>query len=167
MDRRGREGKVQPIEALLQRAMPQRYDAMEKLEKAARTWESIVGPVLGKQSVPLDIVSGELLIVAENPLVGNRLTMMGGNITRALAERWGLEVTKVKIAVGRLPLKTSPGSGATNRSASSRAASIRVLEEDVNGFSSYCLESQPDFPEDAAESLARLRAFFIKRFGGK
>jgi len=159
--KRGREGKLQPIDVLLKSAMPSRYGAMDKLEKAARAWESVVGPILGKLSVPLDIMNGELLVAAENPLIGNRLTMMGGNIIRTLAERWGLEVMKIKVAVGRLPLKTAPvGSGR-----STSPAHVRVREEDVKEFSSYCIEKLPDFPEDAAESLARLRAFFIKRFG--
>jgi len=165
MEKRSREGKIQSVEALLEQAMPARYDAIEKLGKAARAWESIVGPILGKQSVPLDIVNGELIVAAEGPLVGNQLVMMRGNIARALTERWRLEVAKVKVVVGRLPLKTAPASGSSGRSTS--PASVRVREEDVKEFSSRCLECLPDFPEDAAESLARLRAFFIKRFGKK
>ena len=163
MGRKGREGKIQPIDVLLKNAMPSRYGAMDKLEKAARAWESVVGPVLGKQSVPLDIVNGELLVAAENSLVGNRLTMMGGNIIRTLAERWRFEVMKIKVVVGRLPLKAKPVTSGRSTS----PAFVRVREEDIKEFSSYCIEKLPDFPEDAAESLARLRAFFIKRFGGK
>ena len=153
------------MEALLKRVMPPLYEAREKLEKAAREWKSVVGPVLGKKSVPLDIVNGELLVAAEGPLAGNRLAMMGGNIARILAERWGLEVVKVKVVVGRLPLKTAPRNEPAARSASARSVSVRVREEEINEFLSRCLEILPDFPQDAAESLARLRAFFIKRFG--
>ncbi|MCL2009902.1 MAG: DUF721 domain-containing protein [Synergistaceae bacterium] len=160
MGNRGRERKVQPLEALLRRAMPPGYDAREKLEKAASAWESVAGPVLGRQSVPLDIVNGELLVVVENPLVGNRVAMMGGNIARTMAERWGLEVVKVKVVVGRLPLKSAPRRDACPKC----PVAVHVREEDVKEFSLRCLESLPDFPEDAAESLARLRAFFIKRF---
>jgi len=159
----GRKG-IQPIDVLLKQAMPSQYGAMEKLDKAARAWESVVGPILGRQSVPLDIINGELIVAAENPLIGNRLTMMGGNITRTLAERWRLEITKVKVVVGRLPLKTAPAGGGSR---STSPAAVRVREEDVEEFLSRCTETLPDFPEDAAESLARLRAFFIKRFGKK
>ena len=146
--------------------MPPQYDVMEKLEKAISDWESVVGPILGKQSTPLDIANGELLVLAENPLVGNRVALMGGNVARALAERWGLEVVKVKVVVGRLPLKEPRRkTGSSDSSISRPPAAFRVREEDVREFESRCLGSGPDFPRDAAESLARLRAFFLKRFG--
>jgi len=152
--------RIWSIEELLKQAMPPRLDFMAKLEKAVRDWESVVGQVIGRQSVPLDIVGGELLIAAKSPLVGSRLTMMGGNIIKALAERWGLEVTKVKIVVGSLPLKVTGAGAGKPRT----APLVRVKEEDVKEFSSRCIENLPDFPPEAAESLARLRAFFIKRF---
>ena len=161
MKRKNRAGKIQPVEALLKRAMPPMYDAREKLGKAALAWEDVVGPILGRQSAPLDIANGELVVAAENSLVGNRVAMMGGNIIRALAERWALEVAKVRVVVGRLPLKDSP----RKRETHPRPLTVRVREEDVKEFSARCLENLPDLPEGAAESMARLRAFFIKRFG--
>jgi len=156
-----RDGKIQSMEVLLKRAMPPGYGAIEKLEKAALEWESVVGPVLGKQSAPLGVENGFLLLAAETPLVGSRLSMMGGNIVRTLIERWGLEVTKVKVVVRPLPLKSSPRKSANS---APRSATVRVREEDVNEFSSRCRQTQPDLPQEGAESLARLRAFFIKRF---
>ena len=165
MKHKGRKGKIQPMEALLKQVMPPLYEAREKLEKAAREWGSVVGQILGKKSVPLDIANGELLIAAEGPLAGNRLVMMGGNIARVLAERWGLEVVKVRVVVGRLPLKAAPRNDTAVRSASARSASVQVREEEIREFSSRCLEILPDFPQDAAESLASLRTFFSKRFG--
>ena len=164
MGKRGREGKIQPVEILLKRVMPPRFSVMEKLEEATLAWESVVGPILSKQSAPLDIENRELIVAAENSLVGNRVAMMGGNIARALAERWGLEIVKVKVVVRNLPLKTSRKRETNTRPAANQAAALRVREEDVKEFSSRCLESLPDFPQDAAESLARLRAFFMKRF---
>ena len=164
MKQRGREGKIQPVEVLLERVMPPRYSVMEKLEEAKLAWESIVGPILCKQSAPLDIENNDIIVAAENSLVGSRVAMMGGNIARALAERWGLEVAKVKVVVRRLPLKELPRKkGASALQATNQASALRVREEDVKEFSSRCLENT-DFPQDAAESLARLRAFFIKRF---
>ena len=160
--RKGREGKIQPVEVLLKQAMPPLYEIREKLEKVEAAWDSVVGPVLGRQSAPLDIENGEFLIMTESPLVGNRVVMMGGNIARILSERWRLEVKKVRVVVGRLPLKEK-GSSRKGDSAA-RSAAVRVREEDVKEFESRCLE-MPDFPQDAAEPLARLRAFFMKRFG--
>ena len=140
--------------------MPPQYEIREKLAMAASAWGSVVGPLLGKQSAPLDLANGELLVVTEGPLVGNRVAMMGGNIARTLAKRWALNVVRVKVVVGRLPLKGSPQKEGTLPS----PAAIRVREGDVRAFEAQCLESLPDYPQDAAESLARLRAFFIKRF---
>ena len=162
MKHRGRDEKIQPVETLLKRIMPPLYEAGENLEKAVREWESVVGPVLARQSVPLDIANGELIVAAEGPLAGNRVAMMGGNIARILAERWGLEVTKVKVVVGRLPLKTAP----RNEGVVARSHVVRVQEEEVREFSSRFLAILPDFPQakETAESLARLRAFFMKRF---
>jgi len=164
MRRKNREGKIQPVEVLLKRVMPARCGVMEKLEEAALAWEEVVGSTLGKQSTPLDLTNGLLLVAAENSLVANRLTMMGGNIARTLADRWGLEVAKVKVVVKRLPLRgLSRNKGRDARPAVNQAAVLRVREEDVKEYSSRCL-ALPDFPQDAAESMARLRAFFTKRF---
>ena len=161
-----RDGKVQSVETLLKRAMPPRYDVIEKLEKAALEWEVVVGLALSKQSAPLDVENGVFIVAAENSLAGNRLSMMGGNIARTLAERWGLEVTKVKVVIRPLPLKPPPRNGgkSTPRATGSSSLSVRVSEEDVKEFSSRCSQTQPDLPQESAESLARLRAFFIKRF---
>ena len=165
-----RDGKVQSVEILLKRAMPARYAAVEKLEKAALEWENVVGPALCKQSAPLDVENGALIVAAENPLAGNRLSMMGGNIARTLTERWGLEVTKIKVVIRPLPLKSrggwqsAPSPQSAPQATVSRAGAVRVSEEDVKEFSSRCLQTQPDLPQESAESLARLRAFFIKRF---
>ena len=163
MSHSGREEKIQPVEVLLRRVMPPLYDAREKLEKIILAWDEVVGPVLGKQSAPIDIVNNEFIVAAENPLAGNQVAMMKGNISRALAERWNLEVMKIKVVVRRLPLKTVP----RTESCTARPPTVLVREEDVREFSSFCLANLPDFPEDAAESLARLRAFFIKRFKRK
>ena len=164
--KKAREGKIQPLEVLLMRAMPPRFGVMEKLEEVTREWGSVVGSILGKQSAPLDIANETLVVAAENPLAGNRLTMMGGNIARALTERWGLRVVKVKVVVGALPLKGMPRKpgAAGAQTAAARPATVRVREEDVREFESRCLENQPELPQSAVESLARLRAFFIKRF---
>jgi hypothetical protein len=167
MGHRNREEKIQPVEALLRRAMPPLYETREKLERAALEWDSVVGPVLARQSAPVDVEKDSLVVAAESPLAGSRVAMMGGNIAGILAERWGIEVVKVKVVVGRLPLKAPPRKkeGVAPIGASVRINAVRVRAEDVKEFESLCFESLPDFPRDAAESFARLRAFFTKRFG--
>ena len=157
--REARDGRIQSVEALLSRALPRQYTERLRLEKVAAEWKRVVGPLLGGQSVPFDLVGGELLVAADTPLVAKRLAMMGGNIARTLASMGLLEVEKVKVVIGRgLPKPASAGN------ASPRPVSVRVAEEEVRELERLCLEQAPDIPEDAAESLARLQAFYAKRF---
>jgi hypothetical protein len=159
-----RSGKLQPLNAFLGYAMPQQYELRVKLEKTAAEWNCVVGPLLAKQSAPVDISGKELLVVAETPLVANRLSMMGGNIMRTLLRRWRFEVEKVKVVVGRPPLKIL---GVMASRTKPLPAPVRVKEEDVKILMRNYMETSPDLPEDVAKSLARLQAFFTTRFGGK
>ncbi|MDR3230544.1 MAG: DciA family protein [Synergistaceae bacterium] len=152
-----RHDRLVAVEALLPRVMPQ-YADRAKLDRVAAEWGRVVGD-LGRRSAPVDLVNGELLVVAETPLVADRLAMTGGNIARALMEGWKLEIRKVKVIVGRVPLKRA---AANERP---RAPLVAVREEDVRELQRRCEAKAPDLPDDAAESLARLRAFFAKRFG--
>ncbi|MDR1732226.1 MAG: DUF721 domain-containing protein, partial [Synergistaceae bacterium] len=155
--RRRGEG-FQALEELLPRVMPDFAD-FAKLERAASEWGKVVGPALGGRSAPTDLVNGELLVTADTPLVASRLSMMGGNIARALRENWALEVRKVKVVVGRPPVKRASGAGGRLR-----PPEVTVRDEEVREFRRLCQDRAPDLPEDAADALARLQAFFTKRF---
>lgn len=158
--RGGRNENLMPVEALLRRVMPPQYADRSKLDRAAADWARVVGSTLARQSSPVDMADGELLVTADTPLVANRLSMMGGNISRVLMEEWRLEVRKVKVVVGRAPLKRTAAPDFSR----SRPPSVSVREEDVREMRRRVDEQSPDLPEDAAESLARLRAFFSRRF---
>jgi hypothetical protein len=158
---RGRAGKLLPVNALLGYAMPPEYELRVKLGQVAKEWTRVIGPFLGQQSAPVDISDGELLVVAETPLVASRLSMMGGNIARAV-KRWKLDVVKVKVVVGRLPLKST-----RPREDPPHVFLAGAKEEHSKELARSYLEKSPDLPEDIVESLARLQAFFIKRFGEK
>jgi hypothetical protein len=155
-------GKLLPVNALLGHVMPPEYELRAKLSQAAKEWVGVIGLLLGEQSAPVDILDGELVVVAETPLVASRLSMMGGNIVRALKQRWQMDVVKVKVVVGRLPLKGTRLQGYTPSSPLPGAR-----EEDAKELARGYLEKSPDLPEDIAASLARLQAFFTKRFGEK
>ena len=163
MRRGARKERLQPLEVLLAGAMPPSYGERIKIQKAISKWKEIVGPQLGERSAPFDLENGQLLVIAENPLVANRLSMMGGSIMRAFMEGWRLEVKKVKVVVGRLPLAASPS---TTPSAIRRArpTEVRVNEEDVQNLAENYREQTPDLPEDAVQALARLKLFLEKRF---
>ena len=157
--RGGRSERLTPVEALLGQVMPPQYADRSKLERVAADWPRVVGSMLGGQSSPIDIADGELLVTADTPLVASRLSMMGGNIARVLMEQWRLEVRKVKVVVGRAPLKRTAASGTP------RPPAVSVREADVREEKRRIEEQSPGLPEDAVDSLARFRAFFARRFG--
>jgi hypothetical protein len=157
---------LQPVNAFLGYAMPPRYELQVKLGKAVAEWDRVVGPLLAERSAPADLSDGELLVIAETPLVASRLSMMGGNISRALLEYWRLEIEKVRVVVGRLPPKNQGRRDGMGVEAP-RPAFVNVKEEEVAALERSYLEKSPALPEDVARSLARLQAFFTKRFGGR
>jgi hypothetical protein len=162
MRRGSRAGKVRAVEELLVQAIPPSFSERLKLKEAAERWKEIVGASLAARSAPADIADGDLLVVAETPLAANRLSMMGGNIAGTLEERLGFKVKKVRVVVGKLPLKGSASKGSAL--SPSMPAMPRPKEAEVRELAQSCLAVSPDLPEDAAESFARLRLFFARRF---
>lgn len=153
--RASRSEGLKSLEILISKALPDQFSVYEKMKKLVENWDKVVGPSLAKYSAPLEILEGELVVVAENPLVGKKLSMMGGNIARALKEHWMLDIAKTKVITGRLPTQRVSLSG------KSRPPEVKVKEEEVTELKTQYAAS---LPEDAAESLARLRLFFHKRF---
>jgi hypothetical protein len=158
---------VQRIEALLNRAIPPNFSERLKLKEAAEGWKGVVGAALVARSVPADVTDGELLVVAETPLAANRLSMMGGNIVKALAERLNFNVKRVRVVVGAARPLRSEGLVAAGRRTFLTGSASRPKAEEVKDLARRCLELSPDLPEDAAESFAELRLFFEKRFQKK
>ena len=152
--------KLEPVNLILKRVMPPQYELRVKLNEALLEWETIVPQPLGKQSAPLDFLNGELLVTADTPLVAKRLTMMGGNIAHALMERWQIEIKKVKVIVGQRPLRRVPAQASSVR----RLETVSLTEKEVKEIELAYLERSPELPEEIASSLARLQAFFMKRF---
>ncbi|MDR2529668.1 MAG: DUF721 domain-containing protein [Synergistaceae bacterium] len=147
----------QRVEAILRRVLPPGYEERLKLDRAAAEWARVVGPTLAAKSAPLGLTNGELLITAENPLVANRLSMIAGNIARALWKQWKIEVRKVRVTVGRVPQTVAPTTFSPPR-----PAVVRVKEEETLEVERECLEK--GLPEDVAKPLAHLEVFFSKRF---
>jgi hypothetical protein len=76
-------------------------------------------------------------------------------------ERWQIEVRKVKVVMGRLPLRSTDFSAKHQ----DRVLLAGAKEEKIRELARSYLEKAPELPEDIAVPLARLQAFFIKRFG--
>ena len=145
---------------LLERMMPKQEERMQKLQELVRLWASVVGPGRARQSAPCDLVGGKLVVAVATPHMAQQIAQMKGNIQRALRERWGLEVEEVQTPLGPPPVRPS----APNQPPRRRAPVVRVEEAEVQALKEQC---PADLTPEAAEALARLRAFFARRFGGR
>jgi hypothetical protein len=161
-----RRGRTLAVEEILESAMPPGFSERLRLEEAAEGWADVVGKVLAARSALSDLADGELLVVAETPLAASRLSMMGGGIVKTLRERFGLDVARIRVVAGRVPLPRNRGGGARNDEKRTRSPRAENGKEDEKkkDFARRCLESFPGLPEEAAESFAALRLFLARRF---
>jgi hypothetical protein len=157
---KGRTGRVTQVKDFLADAMPVQYSERLKLAEAERRWAEFVGSRLAAASSPVDVAGGELLVAARTPLAANRLVMMGGNIGKALKEKLGFDIKKVRVVVGNPTQTPSP----TPQPPARPRVGFDPKKEEVEALSEIFQEAAPDLPKDVAESLARLRLFFAARF---
>ncbi|MDR1741702.1 MAG: DUF721 domain-containing protein [Synergistaceae bacterium] len=150
--------QARPLLAFIGGAMPDPTER-SKLAGAERRWSELVGTALAARSAPVDVAGGELLVAASSAGAAKRLEMMSGSLARALRERLGLGVDRVRIAVGKLPLKAAPPPPAWPR----RRSSIAVPESEVEELARQRLKEFPDLPKDAAEAISRLELFLSRR----
>ncbi|MCR5347980.1 MAG: DUF721 domain-containing protein [Fretibacterium sp.] len=154
---RERLGRLASMQELLDRVMPEQSERMGKLAEVLRAWGSVVPPAVARHSSPYDLVGTTLCISARLPQVKDQLLKMRGNILRALEERWALEVTEVKVTLGDPPAKISASAQGPRR----RHPRVEPDEAQVQAFREMCPDS---LAPEASEALARLRAFFARRF---
>jgi hypothetical protein len=83
--------------------------------------------------------------------------MRGGTIARQITKRWGIEITSVKVRVGRLP-----GNRGSRKSGKKQKGSVRVPEKIVETSRSEIDKTVGR--KDAEEALARLMALYRTRF---
>lgn len=149
-----------PVGEVLARLMPERNERVEKLKEVAKEWGSVVGPARARKSAPFALEGGKLRVASDTPHAAQQLVRMKGNIQRALKRRWDLEVEELQVIVGQPPPQPSRVSGPPRRS----CAPVRLDEEEVRAFRDAC---PAELDEETAMSLARLRAFFARRFPGE
>lgn len=154
---RGRLERVASLKELLEGMIPVENDRMRKLEDVVRHWAAVVGPGRARLSAPYELEGGELRIAAATPHAAQQIGNMKGNILRILKDRWDLEVERVLVTQGPPPLRTRPVQGGPRR----RHPHVAIPPEEVAALRAACPESLSD---EAAEGLARLRAFFARRF---
>ncbi len=154
---RGRLERVASLKELLEGMVPSGSDRMRKLEDVTRNWASVVGPARARLSAPYELEDGTLRVAAATPHAAQQIANMKGNILRILKDRWDLEVETVRVTQGPPPLRARTVQNVPRR----RHPPVALPPEEVEALRTACPETLSD---EAAEGLARLRAFFARRF---
>lgn len=154
---RGRLERVASLKELLESMVPGQSDRMRKLEDVVRNWTSVVGPGRSRLSAPYELEDGELRIAVATPHAAQQISNMRGNILRILKDRWDLEVERIRVTQGPPPLRPRTVQSSPRR----RHPPVALAPEEIEAFRMACPETLSD---EAAEGLARLRAFFARRF---
>lgn len=149
-----RRGEITPLAEILKDVAPQ--GPLVKLEEVGRAWGSVVGPNRARGSVPYDLAGRTLHVAAASNHLAGQIVLMKGNIRRVLRERWGIELDELKVIVGQPPVRRVVSSTPRRR-----RPAVEPDEGAVRAFRVLC---PPSLPPETADALARLRAFFAKRF---
>ena len=152
-----RAGHERRVGELLAEMMSSRAAPMEALVSVTRAWASVVGPALARASAPFDLVGGTLCVATSSPHAAQQIERMAGNVSRALRDRWGLEIAGVRATVGPPP----PRPARPDTSPRRKAPVVQLTDDEVRAMMERC---PTDLDPEAAEALARLRAFFERRF---
>ena len=154
---RGRLERVASLKELLEGMVPGRNERIEKLKDIMKNWAAIVGPVRARLSAPYELEDGELRIAVATPHAAQQIVNMKGNILRILGNRWNLDVEGIRVTLGPPPSRPRPLQDVPRR----RHPCVVLPREEVEELRRACPETLSD---EAAEGLARLRAYFARRF---
>lgn len=162
MPARGRRRKNQGVArvgSLLLSSLSKDQSRMLLMADLCSRWAEVVGPRLADNCCPGSIIDGILTVVISRSVFSQEIAMRGGDITAAVRDGWGLDVSGVRVQMGRLHRKRpdrKPGKG---------SGTVIPESSEVDA----CLDRiRPVVPrDDVAEDLARLMALYRKRFGGK
>ena len=153
----GRLERVVSLKELLEGMIPERNERIERLEDMTRNWAAVVGPARARLSAPYELEDGELRIAAATPHAAQQIVNMKGNILRILKSRWNLDIEGIRVTLGPPPARPRPLQSVPRR----RHARVAIPQEEVEALRRTCPEVLSD---EAAEGLARLRAYFAHRF---
>ena len=130
-----------------------------RLQDLVRCWGSVAGPA-ARSSAPYDLIGGTLLVAARSPHAAGMIKKMKGSLQKKLKARLGLEIEEVRVTQGGPSPAGRKAGGGPRR----RHPVVEPSEEEVRAFRQLCPE---DMPPEVADALARLRAFFARRFPRK
>ncbi len=157
--RKRRHGEVATLGSLLLSSLSREQARMIQMAELCTRWSEVVGPLLAGKSAPESLLDGALMIVAANPSYAQEIGMRGGDIASLVREKWSLEVSSVKVRVGK-PKTVRKSAGPRRKS-----SPVKPDPEEIAACRDRIEEIVPR--DDIAEGLARLMAQYRKRFGGK
>ena len=140
---------LRPVHDLLWRSLSESVRRRMRLQDAARNWESVVGPVLGRRSSLVDLEENRGVVWAESPMGAQDLLMRRSAILKVLREDITVRVGAVRPPrpVVEDPVPRDPVPLAEENVAPMRRE-VRPLVED----------------ETVAESLARMWAAYQRKY---
>ena len=156
------KGTPGPVAAILRMALPKGAEEKLAIPGLRRKWESIVGPVLGKKTMPDDLEKGVLLVKAETSSSAKALSMRAASVARAASKTAGIPVSSIRVVVGRAAPETSAGMR-TRR----KPARIIPAKEDVEQAFAGIKEKFSPEKEQVAKRLASLMIVYRMRFPDK
>ncbi|MGC9372181.1 MAG: DUF721 domain-containing protein [Thermovirgaceae bacterium] len=148
---------LRPAKSVMEEALTPEIRRGLAVAGMASAWDGIVGEKLARRTAPEKIEKTVLTVVAVDGAFAQEISMRGGSIAREITKRWGIEVTSVKVRVGRLP-----GKKGGRKPAKKQKGAIRVPEKTVKASRSE-IDSTVG-REDAEAALARLMALYRTRF---
>jgi predicted nucleic acid-binding Zn ribbon protein len=104
-DRRdsGRSDEMKPVGGVLREAMgSERFRRGLALGRLARSWDEVVGPRLARETEPLSLEEGGLVVSVSSGAWGAQVRFLAHEICRRANEVLGTEaVSAVRVTVGR------------------------------------------------------------------
>lgn len=157
--RRRRQGGVAPVGSLLLSSLSKEQAMMMLMADLCSRWREAVGEKIGRISSPESLLDGVLTVVAATPYCAQEIGMRGGDIASAVKEKWSLEVSSVRVRVGKPQTPQKP------RDKNRKKPPVRPDPEEIESCREKIGGIVPR--DDITEDLARLMAQYRKRFGGK
>ena len=147
---------LRPVHDLLWRSLSESVRRRMRLQDAARNWESVVGPVLGRRSSLVDLEENRGVVWAESPMGAQELLMRRSAILKVLRERWGLALEDITVRVGAVRLPRPVVEDPVPRDP------VPLAEENVAPMRREVRPLVED--ETVAESLARMWAAYQRKY---
>ncbi len=128
-----------------------------KISEISQNWIEVVGPLLAGKSSVSGLEEDHLVVIASSSSVAQQVKMRAGTVRERIKSIWDLDISGVKVYVGRQERKNSSSQQTRN------TIRINPSPQDVKRELEYMEKRLDD--EKLARALANLKATYRKRFG--